>query len=299
MKLTKILVTLLLLAALPATASQPVFGAQVQLRHYATHDDRVDIQINNLTGQQLYWAGPGPNNGQVNTWTNAVNGFAPNGYQATLTTSQPSSLTTLQWLHTNTDSPLWAQNFNVWCGTNCPNTYGGSGWYNFWLITYPYSQNELRTDLEFAFELLECIVNFTLIVCGDEVAWEELQMNVVNAVNEENELPNEPNIGWCGIVYADNTLSTPVSQLAYPILGDLNDTKDHVAVLINMMYVAQVVTVNQASNMTGNSQFIVNLYKYQDWYDYGGPEVGPPLQLLPTQPPPTGVPFPALKALAR
>ena len=306
MKLTKVLAVLLLVSALPAAASQPAFGAQVQLQHYAEHDDRCDVQINNFTGQQLVWRAPDSNNGQVNAWAVTSNGFAPNGWQSTLDFTMPSSLTTLQWLHTNTDSPFWAQNFELFCGPegpDCPHTYGNSGWYNFWLIAYPYPKNDLFTDLELAFHVLEAIANAVEIYCGDEEAWEELCKNITEAVDEGNEIANEPDYGWCGVVYADNNLSTPVDQLAYPIIGGTDKKKDHVAVNINSKYVAQVMAVNQASSITGNTQYVVNLYRYSDWVNaYGGSTTASsPVKVSgpPAQPPPTGFPFPSLKILAR
>ena len=304
MKIKKVLVVLLLVTTLPAGASQPLFGAQVELKHYASHDDRCDVQINNLTGQQLVWGSADPYNAQVNASAVTTNGFAPNGWQSTLTTAPASSLTALQWLHTAEDNPFWAQNYNVWCGPGCPGTYQNTGWYNFWLITYPYKKNDILTDLRLAFDVLKAVVSGVLIACGDEEAWEDLQKSVVEAIDEGNEIANEPNNGWCGVVYADNNLSTPVNQLAYPIIGGTDNKRDHVAVNINNTYVAQVMAVNQASSLTGNPQYVVTLYHYWDWVNcYGGSKATapPPVRTAtpPTQPPPAGVPLPSLKTFAR
>ena len=279
MKLTKILTALLLVSALPAAASQPVFGAQVELNHVANHDDRCDIQMNNLTGQSIVWGSADPYNGQVNAWAVTSNGFAPNGWQSTLTTSPASWMTTLSWLHTAEDNPFWAQNYNIWCGTGpgCPSTYGNSGYYNFWLMAYPYSKNDILTDLKLAFAILESIGNLVEIALGDEEAWEELSKNVTEACEEGNEIANEPNNGWCGIVYADNNLSTPVGQLAYPIIGGTDKKRDHVAFNINGVYVAQVMAVNQASSLTGNPQYVVNFYTMAQWnFAYNGIPIPPP-----------------------
>ena len=260
------LAAFLLLSALPAAASsQPAYGAQIQLHHVADGDDRCDIQMNNLTGMQIVWKNPESNNSEVDAWAVNLSGFAPSGWENTLDSGTPSSLTTIRWLHTIEGDAYWAQDYDIWCGFNCPNTYNNSGWYNFHLVTYPQSHTSLASVLGLAFSIMDSIVNITEIVCGDEEAWYNLVANVADAVEEGNEIANAPNYGWAGICYPDNDLDTPVKDLAYPLEPGSDNKQDHVAFDINGQFVAEVTTVNQASSITGNTQYLVNFYTRSQW----------------------------------
>jgi len=301
MKIYNILAIALLVHGPQAIASSPNFGAQVQLNHVADGNDRADIQMNNFTGTWV-WASSSYLPVEVLTFPYTANGFDPAGWQAQLSPNGPSSwLTTLQWLHTETDNPFWEQNYNIWCGTACPGTYLNSGWYNFWLMTYPYSENSIITDLELAWHVVESAVDVAKIVCGDEEAWESLGKNVIEAINEGNEIANEPNAAWAAITYPDNSFITPIANLYYPILPTTGTKRDHLAVNISGQYVAQVVSVNAQSSLTGNTQFIVNLYTMNQWQNgYSGTPYPPPpavFSVSPTVLSLSGVPFPPAQTL--
>jgi len=271
MKPIGILAAVLLLSALPAAAAGsqglPTWGAQIQLHHVEDNDDRCDIQINNLTGQQIVWLNDDSAPGTMQAWAVTLNNFAPMGWQSTLDSGTPSSLTTIRYWHT-TAANFWSQEYRIWCGYNCPNTPSGLGWYNFRLFTQNQSSINLASDLDLAFKIEESVVNAAEIVCGDEEAWLDLVENVADAVEEGNEMANAPNYAWAGICYPDNDLFTPANDLAYPVI--VGSKKDHVAIDINDQFVAQIITVNQASSITGNTQYIVTFYTRAQWNTANG-----------------------------
>ena len=257
-----------------ALAESAKYGVQVGMKHYAKHDDRIDLMMVNLTDDDLifgYVKSDMDTRAIIEYSYNYNNGAFPyTGYRAELGKDRYRvSLTTFKWEHTNEGSGY---------GTEYEIQYN-IGEEEFYLGLKPKADYAILTDLELAYHVIKSVGAGVEIAMGDEDSIDDLYKNMKDAIKEGNKLVkgSDDNKLWA-CISSDGTMDTAPSNLAYPIIHELiggeykfkKSSNDHIAFAVGD-YVVQLASVNHNNDITGNTVVMCTVFTKEQWYGYHYP----------------------------